>query len=178
MRVSGELIKWHPVVIDVSGPTASETDTDPNPFLDVRLDVELVAPSGERLVVPGFFAGNGSGGGTGTIWRARFAPPEAGVWTYSISFREGGAAAVSDSSSGGAPLAADGTAGRFTVAGRDRGAPGLLADGRLEYVGEHYLKQADGNHWIKGGVDSPENFFGYAGFDNTVNQPAAPARPA
>jgi hypothetical protein len=37
----------------------------------------------------------------------------------------------------------------------------------LEYVGGHYLKFRDGPFWIRGGVDSPENFLAYAGFDNT-----------
>jgi hypothetical protein len=41
----------------------------------------------------------------------------------------------------------------------------------LEYVGDHYLKFADGPYWIKGGADSPENFLAYAGFDNTEDQP-------
>ena len=51
-------------------------------------------------------------------------------------------------------------------------APGL---GALAYAGGHYLKFADGPYWIKGGVDSPENLFGYADFDNTIDQPGGAA---
>ncbi|MBX2825289.1 MAG: DUF5060 domain-containing protein, partial [Gammaproteobacteria bacterium] len=36
--VSGTLKKWHPVTIDFSGPSSSET-ASPNPFLDFRLNV-------------------------------------------------------------------------------------------------------------------------------------------
>jgi hypothetical protein len=46
----------------------------------------------------------------------------------------------------------------------------FLKWGRLEYVGAHYLKFHDGPYWIKGGANSPENFLGYKGFDNTVDQ--------
>ncbi|MGB3588339.1 MAG: malectin domain-containing carbohydrate-binding protein, partial [Tunicatimonas sp.] len=37
--VSGELRKWHKLTLDFDGPTHSETDTSPNPFLDYRLNV-------------------------------------------------------------------------------------------------------------------------------------------
>ena len=42
--VSGELKKWHTVTIDFDGPTHSETDVGPNPFLDYRLQVAFTAP--------------------------------------------------------------------------------------------------------------------------------------
>ncbi|MFK7997142.1 MAG: DUF5060 domain-containing protein [Granulosicoccus sp.] len=168
--IGGQRKKWHPLTLDVSGPSANETDVAPNPFLDVRLVVTMTAPSGNVVDVPGFFAGNGSGGGTGNVWRTRFAPDESGTWSYSISFRQGDDLAISNGVLDGDALSADGVSGSFVIAERDSNAPGLLADGRLEYIGEHYLKQRDGSYWIKGGVDSPENFFGYAGFDNTEDQ--------
>jgi len=168
--VGGSLVKWHPMTIDVVGPAANETDRNDNPFLDIRLNVTLTAPSGAEVQVPGFFAGDGNGNGNGNTWRIRFAPDEAGLWSYTVSFRQGNNVAVSNASSAGRSLSSDGERGEFNIADRDTNAPGLLRDGRLNYVGEHYLKQADGNYWIKGGIDSPENFFGYAGFDNTVNQ--------
>jgi hypothetical protein len=55
------------------------------------------------------------------------------------------------------------------VADRDPAAAGFLKWGRLEYVGNHYLKFRDGPYWIKGGVNSPENWLAYSGFDNTPN---------
>lgn len=170
VNINGPRVKWQPLSLDVSGPAATETDESPNPFLDIRLSVTFTAPSGNQVVVPGFFAGDGAGNGRGNVWRALFSPDESGNWAYVVSFRQGNNLAVSDNATGGSILSADGASGSFVIAERDPEAPGLLADGRLEYIGEHYLKQADGGYWIKGGIDSPENFFGYAGFDNTVNQ--------
>jgi hypothetical protein len=54
------------------------------------------------------------------------------------------------------------------VGPRDPEAPGFWKWGRLEYVGGHYLKFADGPYYIKGGCDSPENLLAYADFDDTV----------
>jgi hypothetical protein len=45
-----------------------------NPF-QVRLELELQAPSGKRHRVDGFWDGD-------SVWRARFAPDEAGLWQY------------------------------------------------------------------------------------------------
>ncbi len=170
-RVSGELVKWHPINIDVTGPMAAEADNSPNPFMDIRLDITLTNPSGEQLTVPGFFAGNGAGNGEGNVWRARFAANESGAWQYQVAFYQGVNAAVVENPTSLATLPSHGDNGEFTIAARDAAAPGFLSKGRLEYVGEHYLKFADGPYFIKSGVDSPENFFGYGGFDNTVDQP-------
>ena len=175
--VSGELVKWHPIHLDVEGPTANESDNAPNPFLDIRLDIVLTRPSGEQLRVPGFFAGDGNGAGSGNIWRARFAANEAGTWQYQVELRQGNNAAVLDSVDALSTLPSHGDTGQFEVAARNDAAPGFLRQGRIEYIGEHYLKFADGPYFIKSGVDSPENFFGYAGFDNTINQSGGVATP-
>jgi len=167
--LSENSIQWQPLTLDVTGPLASETDNAPNPFLDVRLTVAFNSPDNELFTVPGFFAGNGEGDGTGSVWRVRFTPDRPGEWTYTVSFVSGDEVAINDSA--GTALGENGGNGSFTVSERDVDAPGFLAAGPIEYVGEHYLKQADGDFWIKGGVDSPENFFGYAGFDNTYDQP-------
>jgi len=135
-----------PIQFDTSGPDANEADTSPNPFLDIRFDLLLEAPSGNTMTVPGFFAGDGNGNVQGNVWRARFTPDELGEWRYTIKLLSGANAAVLDQTE-------------------------FEQYGRLSYVGEHYLKFSDGPYWIKGGVDSPENFFGYIGFDNTINQP-------
>ncbi|MDY7076051.1 MAG: DUF5060 domain-containing protein [Chloroflexota bacterium] len=161
---------WHPVTVDFVGPTANETDDDPNPFLDYRLQVKFIGPSGQVYDVPGFFDGDGNGGGTGSVWRVRFTPDEAGVWNYAASFRSGSNVAVALDPNAGEPTSFNGDSGTFTIAGLDPDAPGFLKWGRLEYVGRHYLKFRNGPYWIKGGTDSPENFLGYAGFDNTTDQ--------
>lgn len=163
-------VAWQPMTIDVRGPMASEGDESPNPFLDLRLDVTLTGPTGESWQVPGYFAGNGQGSGNGNVWRARFTPDLGGEWTYAVSFVEGDEIAVADDASAGTGRNEHGASGSFVVAAPDPDADGWLGNGRLAYVGEHYLREADGDFWIKGGIDSPENFFGYAGFDNTVDQ--------
>ncbi len=167
VTVSGELKKWHTVTISFTGARAAETDTSPNPFLDYRLQVVFAGPSGQTHSVPGFFDGDGKGGGEGDVWKVRFSPDQAGEWKYKASFRRGEEAAVSLDPAAGQPIAFDGETGSFVVAERDPNAPGFLKWGRLEYVGKHYLKFRDGSYWIKGGTDSPENLLAYKGFDNT-----------
>jgi CubicO group peptidase (beta-lactamase class C family) len=165
--VEGERRAWHPITVSFRGPAASETDDDPNPFLDYRLQVTFTGPSGQKYDVPGFFDGDGHGGGTGDVWRARFSPDEAGRWTFEPSFRMGKGVAVSLRPDAGQPAAFDARSGSFEVAPGDPQAAGFLKWGRLDYVGKHYLKFQNGPYWIRGGTDSPENFLAYAGFDNT-----------
>ena len=165
--VQGDPIAWHPIVVSFPGPMAIETDNAPNPFLDYRLNVDFKGPTGITYRVPGYFDGDGRGGDRGNIWRVKFTPDKAGDWTYQASFRSGKGIAVSLDVDAGTPVAFDGRNGSFQVAPRDANAPGFLKWGRLEYVGGHYLKFRDGPYWIRGGVDSPENFLAYAGFDNT-----------
>lgn len=172
VSVHGTLQKWHPITIDNNTSSVlSESQYKPNPFLDYRYNVILTSPSGTQTTVPGYFAGDGRGNGIGSVWRARFSADETGEWQYRISFRRGEEVAVSLMDNEGVAMSSDGETGTFTVSPQDADSPGFLAHGRLAYTGEHYLKFADGSHWIKGGVDSPENFFGYAGFDNTYDQP-------
>lgn len=165
--ISGQLETWRALTLSFTGPGASETDTSPNPFLDYRLQVTFRGPGGQDYDVPGFFDGDGDGGGTGGVWRVRFTPDQAGAWSYQASFRRGANVAVDLSPTAGTPADFDGTAGTFTVADHSSDAPGFLKWGRLEYVGGHYLKFRDGPYWLKGGTDSPENLLAYAGFDNT-----------
>lgn len=168
--VSGELTKWHPITVDFNGPFASETDDPVNPFLDYRLTVDFTGPSGRVTQVPGFFAGNGQGGGQGNVWRARFSADEVGRWSYRAQLHTGDEIAVNPDLNTGNPVAIDGPTGQFNVGPRNSGAPGFLKHGRLEYVGGHYMKFRDGPYWIKGGTDSPENLLGYTGFDGTIDQ--------
>jgi hypothetical protein len=51
---------------------------DPHRSAEARLDLELVAPSGAKLVVPAFFE-RGDSGAT-SVWLTRFAPREAGTY--------------------------------------------------------------------------------------------------
>ncbi len=165
--ITGPLKKWHTVTIDFTGPRMDETNGHPNPFLDYRLEVRFTSPGGRAYEVPGFFAGDGQGRGSGSVWRVRFTPDEAGGWSFQASFRQGPEVAVNLDPSDGEPAAFDGCRGTFDVHDRDADAPGFLKCGRLEYVGGYYLKFRDGPYWIKGGTDSPEDFLACDGFANT-----------
>lgn len=167
--ITGTLVKWHPVTVSFNGgPYANETDDAPNPFLDYRLQVTFTGPGGQVYEVPGFFAGDGQGHGSGNVWQVRFSPDQAGTWRYVASFRYGSEVAVDLNPAAGTSAGYfDGLSGTFTIAPLDCQASGFLKWGRLEYTGEHYLKFRDGGYWIKGGTNSPENFLAYKGFDNT-----------
>ena len=165
-EVSGTLTKWSKVTVDFEGPEAAETDSDPNPFLDYRLQVEFSGPDGQKYNVPGFFAGDGNGGGSGNIWRVHFSPDTTGTWTYTAQFSTGDEIEVNQDQSGES-VSFDGATGSFEVTETDQNAGDFYRWGRLEYTGGHYLKFRDGDYWIKGGADSPENFLAYEGFDNT-----------
>ena len=172
--LAGELKKWHKLTLSFRGPHTGEMD-DPNPFTDYRLNV--IFKSGKtRYIVPGYFAADGnageSGAESGNIWKVHFTPDLEGVWTYDVSFRFGADIAVSDNSYAGSSAGwFDGASGRFIVEGTDKFAPDLRGEGRLRYVGGHYLQFAEtGRYFLKAGADSPENFLAYNDFDNTPNK--------
>lgn len=165
-NVNGTLETWNRVTIDFKGPQASESDTNPNPFLDYSLEVEFNGPNGNTYLVPGFFAGNGNGGGEGNIWRVHFSPDVPGRWMYKAHFLSGDEIAVNPKKTGDS-VSFDEATGSFEITDSDSTSTGFYKWGRLEYVGEHYFKFRDGDYWIKGGADSPENFLAYEGFDNT-----------
>ncbi|MSU58346.1 MAG: DUF5060 domain-containing protein [Pedosphaera sp.] len=165
--VAGNLKKWQAVAIAFHGPTSDAADSQPNPFLDYRLQVVFHGPNGKKYDVPGFFDGDGQGGRAGTVWRVLFSPDETGRWQFKASFRKGPQVAVSLDANAGEPVAFDGAQGSFVVKLQNPNAPGYLKWGRLEYVGKFYLKFRDGPYWLKGGTDEPEDFLGYVGFTNT-----------
>jgi len=170
--ITGQLRQWHEVVLSFAGPSTSETAT-PNPFTDYRLDVTFTHPvSGDSFTVPGYFAADGNAAVThadaGNIWRAHFAPPQVGDWNYSVSFRRGTDVAISEIA--GTPVAPiDGTSGSFRILASDKTGNDFRAPGRglLRNRGGHHLTFQSGGHWLKAGVNIPENFMGYSGFDNT-----------
>ncbi len=165
--VEGTLVAWHPLQISFRGPSSDELTEDPNPFLDWRLQVQFKAPSGHRYDVPGYFDGDGYGQGAGDVWRVQFAPDEPGQWSYQVSLRAGPKVAIALDPDAGEAVGFDGACGFLAVKEIDPASPEFLRWGRLEYVGQHYLKFRQGPYWIRGGTDSPENLLAYAGFDNT-----------
>jgi len=175
----GELKRWHKITLDFEGPNTTETAST-NPFADYRLDVTF-RNGNKTYVVPGFYSGCSNPEDTscdsGNIWKVNFAPDRTGTWSWTASFKTGNDIAIT---TGGASAGfMDGDTGSFVISESDKsGRDFRSADlGRLQYVGEHYLKHSgtnpdnpNGPWFVKVGADSPENTFAYEDFDNTPNR--------
>ncbi len=170
-QIKGELKKWHKVTLAFEGPTCSETD-DYNPFFNYRLNVTFRhAASGKSYLVPGYFAADGKAGETGAtsgnIWKVHFTPDETGEWTYQVSFKKGNWVAVRPRTKG-VPSGEfmDETEGSFSIRESDKQGRDFRAHGRLQFVGEGYLRFAEtGQYFFKCGPDAPENLLSYYAFD-------------
>jgi len=160
--VSGELKQWHAVALTFDGPASSETAA-PNPFTDYRLDVTFTGPSGQVYRVPGYYAADGDAADTGATsgnkWRVSFCPDAAGSWHYAATFVTGLKIAAQPTGGSSAGYF-DGATGTFAVAPTGD-------KGKLEYVGEGYLRYRNGTPFLKSGSNIPETFLEYADFDGT-----------
>ncbi|MEL7160483.1 MAG: DUF5060 domain-containing protein, partial [Bacteroidota bacterium] len=168
--VSGERKTWHDIALTFTGPNTSETAT-PNPFADYALNVTFTNGN-KTYVVPGYYAADGNAAETsatsGDNWRVHFAPDAPGTWNWSASFVSGTDVAVN----GGGTSAGfmDGMTGSFVVDPTDKTGRDHRGKGRLEYVGEHYLRYAGSQEWfVKAGADAPENTLAYEDFDEVPN---------
>ncbi len=173
VRISGELKKWHKVTLSFEGNETSETAAD-NPFANYRLMVTF-SKGGKSYTVPGFYAADGetenTSSNTGNIWQVHFTPDETGTWSYIASFRNGNDVAISTDPNAGTPISFDGKTGMFDIAPSDKTGRDFRNTGRLEYVGQHYLRFAEsGEYFFKVGADAPENTFAYEDFDATPNK--------
>ncbi|XCF05486.1 DUF5060 domain-containing protein [Tamlana crocina] len=160
-------------MLNFKGPETSEMDAN-NPFLNYRLDVTF--KNGENtFVIPGFYAADGNAANTsadkGDIWQVRFTPNAIGEWTYNVSFKEGENVAIAEDVSNASNAGfVDGQTGSFTITESDKTGVDNRAKGKLQYVGESYLKFADSQkYFIKLGVDAPENLLAYTDFDVSTN---------
>ena len=171
--VSGQLKQWHRVTVTFAGPQTDETAAV-SPSRNYRLDVEFTHGD-KRYVVPGFYAADGNAAETSAVggnrWRVHFSPDAPGKWTYRASFRTGPDVAVSEDVNAGEPTAFDGVTGQFVIEPTDKTGRDHRAKGLLRYVGQRYLQFADGEFFLKGGADSPENFLAYADFDGNPPKP-------
>ena len=192
MTVTGELKTWHKVTLTIDGPWAKETDTDPNPFTDYNLYVEFTHTSGHRYVVPGYFSADGEAKETsateGNQWRVHFTPDRSGNWTCDYfllagknialiphttlsSLDDGAFDAMSADEKNilrASKLWRSGVTG-FNIKPSDKADRDLRAHGRLQYVGERYLKFAgSGDYFLKAGADAPETLLAFKDFDGTV----------
>lgn len=169
---TGELKKWHTVTLTFDGPEVSESD-EYNPFLNYRLNVSFShAQTGKSYKVPGYFAADGNAGMTsatsGNKWRVHFTPDEIGEWTYAVAFKKAKWVAIRSRTDDHVPTGEymDGASGKFSIANTDKTGRDFRAHGRLQYVGERYLRFAEtGKYFYKCGTDAPENFLSYVGFD-------------
>jgi hypothetical protein len=170
--ISGELKQWHAVTLTFTGPSTSEVAV-PNPFSDYRLNVTFVhSASGQRCVVPGYYAADGSAAETGATggdkWRVHFMPDQTGVWNYEVSFRAGKGIATDSNALAGVSTSFDGATGSITIGTSDKKAPDFRSRGLLRYVGRRYLQFAGtGEYFLQAGPGSPENLLAYADFDGT-----------
>ena len=169
--ISGELKQWHKVTLTLDGPFADERDNEPNPFTDCNMTVTFAHESGSPSYrVPGYFAADGDAGESaaeaGTKWRAQLSPDKAGTWTYSVAFTRGKNAALDGGGQSVPPF--DGVGGSFNVTKTDKVGRDFRGQGRLQYVGTHYLQFAGSKqYFLKAGPDAPETLLAYADFDNT-----------
>jgi hypothetical protein len=92
-----------------------------------------------------------------------------GTWQYTIAFTQGSNVAVNG---GGTPLAPyHGLTGTFEIGPTDKAGNDLRAKGRLQYVGERYLRFAgSGEYFLKVGADAPETLLAYSDFDGAYSQ--------
>lgn len=167
-------VNWQPVTLTFDGPSTSE-DAAVNPFLDYRMSVEFRhRESATTRTVQGFFAADGDAGNSsakeGNKWRVRFTPPQAGQWDWKVSFRTGSNVALGVA--GGVATAFDSDAGKLDVGVAPDAAIGFQKKGFLTPGEGHYLQFSNGDYFLKGGADSPENFLGYADFDGTFDTAA------
>jgi len=167
-NISGTLKQYHTVVIDFTGPFCRSGDNSPNPFLDYRLQVEIISPSAKTYYVPGFFNGDGNGKNFGNIWSVRFTPLEKGKYTFRVSFQKGRHLAVKPLGENGQNISFDGVFGSFYVKDKGKNAKGFHKKGLLSSSGTHYFRFSDGTYWLKGGTNSPEDFLAYSGFSGTL----------
>lgn len=177
-EITGERKQWHTVTLTLTGPQASETG-QPNPFLDYRMTVTFTHASGApRYVVPGYFAADGnaaeSSATEGNRWRAHLSPDKTGRWSFQVSFVRGPRVAVDETAAAEPVAGVDGLTGAFAVTASGKRGPDFRAKGRLQYVGEPYLRFAGtGEYFLKAGADSPETLLAYSDFDGTTTRKVA-----
>ena len=158
-----------PVELSFSGPWASETSNNPNPFLDLKLTVRFDGPGGRTFNVPGYFDADGLRGDAGNRWAVRFLPPVRGAWTATASMRRGTNVAIDLNPSAGQAIAPlDGLVVPFNVSKITSEARGFYRTGTLQDVGKHYRKFEFGPYYLKAGVNGPENFLGLTCIDDVT----------
>ncbi len=159
--------QYHAIVIDIEGPTVTETD-DYNPFLNYVFEVEFT--NGDTIKkVRGFFAADGKSSETsaqsGNVWRVRFASNEIGDWQYKAKLWKGKEVALSPSKINAEVVSEK--EGAFKVVPTRKKGEDFRAKGNLTVDKGHFKFRNTNKYWLKFGANSPENFLAYEGFDDT-----------
>lgn len=164
------VVQYQPVTLDFIIEDTQETASE-NPFTDYRLDVTF-SLGDVKLTVPGFYAADGNAAETsaesGGVWRVKFSPPEAGTWTYRVSFKHGKDLAIDkDGYSGMSVSPHDGTKESLRVTKAVTDSDHFEQAGSLIYNKSRYLYTHNGEPLMIFGTNSPENFLAYDDFDGT-----------
>jgi hypothetical protein len=168
--------QWHTITLNFKGPHVTESDAD-NPFLNYKLDVYFT--NGKSMYkIPGYYAADGNAAETsadkGNIWQVRFTPNKTGLWKYYVSFKKGHNIAVNDADAAGIPVAFNGTKGSFMVTPSTAPKNSFMHKGMLKHTGKRYLQfTGNGEYFLKGGANSPENFLAFADIDGTYSYDTA-----
>ena len=168
VSILGELKKWHKVTLELTGPTASESEAT---FKNYRMDVTFThVSSGSTIKVPGFFAADGNAAETsaksGNKWHAILRPDKTGEWNYSIQFFEGTNVSYAAAPTGlNATYSVSGSVGNIGDIPAGLAVYDMRVTGRLLKDGNHMKWAETGKHMLKVGPDSPESFIDYVGFD-------------
>jgi len=183
VSITGELKQWHKVTLNLSGPFASETDKNPNPYTDYRMTVTFKHESGSPVYhVPAYFAADGNAAETGATegnhWRAHLSPDKTGKWSYTISFMKGSLVATADMPWMKTLEPFNGTEGSFVIGETDKTGRDFRSKGRLQYVGKNHLQfSGTGEFFFKSGPDAPETLLAFEDFDNTITmKPNVPVK--
>lgn len=173
-EVTGELKKWHKVTLQFEGPNTSEK-AEYNPFLNYRLNVTFThKKTGKKYTIPGYYGADGAAANTsadsGNVWKVHFSPDATGEWIYVAEFVKGKWVAIRNSDKIKSAGFMDGKSGSINIDISDKGEHDFKGKGRLQYVGERYLKFAEtGEYFLKCGPDAPENFLAFYAFDGTFH---------
>jgi hypothetical protein len=154
-----------PTAATAPGGLSESSPSPHNPWLDYRMQALMVSPTGRTFEVAGFYAADGAGGDSGSVWKLRFTPDEPGTWGFVMIFEHGPRLNVRELSVRGTQVFPSGYPFYFQVGPRRDTAQGFHARGPVEAVGARYLRHRDGTWFLKTGTNSPENLLGYAGFD-------------
>jgi len=171
LKITGTLRRYHTVTFTFDGPHGGET-YESNPFRNYKLQLQLSHGRTRKTYnIPGYFATDGnaseSGATTGNKWRAHFTPEETGKWGLVASFRTGPDVAVNSDPVAGKSSSFDGHMSTFIIEETNKSGKDFRSKGILRYKGARYLKFDNGEYFLKGGADSPENLLGYLDFDGT-----------